>query len=402
MVDRISERLIEEKVLNGIDTQGVIELTQKLIQFQTINPPADYSEIALYLYELLTSLGMETHVMEGYPGKKNVFGIWRGSAKEGALLLNGHTDVVPAGDPKMWDHDPFRAEIYGGWLWGRGSVDMKGAVSAQIFAAKAVIESKVPLSSSLVLGYTVDDETGGPWGMKYAIEQGLSPYGWPKPTMHVLGEATDLNIFGSFKGRMWSRISTKGKAAHGGEPSLGINAIDQMTKLIHQFQSVLRLEHPLMGRDTLNVGVIEGGKKVNMVPDSCTVHIDLRMCAPGSVQEYERALREAIEGLKKEDPRFEVSEFEVYEKRDPLEISREHPVVRVMEDCIRSVTKKEPQFLGWLAAGDLYHTMRNGIPGAYLGPGNPKLQHQVNERIQLQEIIEAAKIYALLILRFCC
>ena len=94
MANSISERVIEEKVLNGIDAQGVIELTQKLIQFQTMNPPADYLEIAPYLYELLTSLGMETHIMEGYPRKKNVFGIWRGSAKEGALLLNGHTDVV--------------------------------------------------------------------------------------------------------------------------------------------------------------------------------------------------------------------------------------------------------------------------------------------------------------------
>ena len=120
MANSISERVIEEKVLNGINAQGVIELTQKLIQFQTINPPADYSEIAPYLYELLTSLEMETQIMEGYPGKKNVFGIWRGSAKEGALLLNGHTDVVPARDPKMWDHVPFRAEIYDGWLWGGG------------------------------------------------------------------------------------------------------------------------------------------------------------------------------------------------------------------------------------------------------------------------------------------
>jgi hypothetical protein len=120
MANSISERVIEEKVLNGINAQGVIELTQKLIQFSTINPPADYSEIAPYLCELLTSLGMETHIMDGHPGKKNVFGIWRGSAKEGALLLNGHTDVVPARDPKMWDHDLFGGGIYDGWLWGRG------------------------------------------------------------------------------------------------------------------------------------------------------------------------------------------------------------------------------------------------------------------------------------------
>ena len=66
-----------------------------------------------------------------------------------------------------------------------------------------------------MLGFTVDDETAGPWGMKYAIEKGLPSIGWPKPTAHVLGEANDLNLTGSFKGRLWVRVSTKGKSAHG-------------------------------------------------------------------------------------------------------------------------------------------------------------------------------------------
>ncbi|HBB16633.1 MAG: hypothetical protein A3J94_01520 [Syntrophus sp. RIFOXYC2_FULL_54_9] len=402
MADNLSEeRLTEEKVLGSIDTQGIIDLTRKLIQFQTINPPADYSEIVPYLYDTLNSMGMETHIMEGSPGKKNVFAILRGSAKEGAFVLDGHTDVVPAGDTKAWDHNPFAAEIHDGWIWGRGAVDMKGAIAAQIYAAKAVIESKVPLTSSLILAYTVDDETAGAFGMKYALEKGLAPYGWPRPTFLVIGEATDHDIFGAFKGRMWFRISTKGKASHGGQPDLGVNAIGQMTKMISRFPSVLRLEHPLMGKDTLNVGIIEGGKKVNIVPDSCTAHWDLRICAPGSTNEYEMFLKNIIEDLKKEDPRFNVSEFEVYERREPIEISPDHPNVKMMKECVQSVSGEMPQFLGFLAAGDIYHSTRNGIPGAYFGPGDPKFQHQVNERIPVDDLIDAAKIYALMILRFC-
>jgi succinyl-diaminopimelate desuccinylase len=402
MPERFAEkRSTEERILSRIDREGLVQFTQRLIQFQTINPPADYSQIAPYLQETLSLLGIETHILEGSPGKKNVFGLWRGASQEKVLLLSGHMDVVPAGDRDKWNHDPFRAEIHDGWLWGRGVVDMKSAIAAQIFATKAVIESEVPLSSPLMLGYTVDDETGGPWGMKYAIEKGLSPIGWPKPTAHILGEANDLNISGSFKGRLWYRVSTNGKAAHGGEPDLGINAIDQMIKLVQRFRSVPGLQHPLMGKDTLNLGIIEGGHKVNMVPDSCTAHMDLRMCTPGSADQYENLLRGVIADLQKEDPEFEVSEFEVYEKRDPIEMTRDHPIIHAMEECIRSVRKKEPQFLGTLSAGDLYHTMKNGIPGAWIGPGNPQFLHQVNERIRVNEIIDAAKIYTLLILRFC-
>jgi succinyl-diaminopimelate desuccinylase len=392
---------MEEKALNHIDHQGLIALTQRLIQFQTINPPADYSEIAPFLQEVLSRLGMEAHILEGTSGKKNAFGLWRGASQDKVLLLSGHTDVVPAGDLRQWEQDPFRGEIHDGWLWGRGSVDMKAAIAAQIFAAKAVIDSKIPLPFSFMLGCTVDDETAGAWGMKYVIEKGLSSIGWPKPTAHVLGEANQLNITGSFKGRLWCRISTVGKAAHGGEPDLGINAIDKMIRLMERFRSVTRLTHPLMGKDTLNLGVLEGGKKVNMVPDSCTAHIDLRMCAPGSGDQYENSLKAIIDSIKREDPQLDVSEFVTYEKRDPIEMDPSHPVLDTLRGCIRTVCKKEPQYLGSLSAGDLYHTMKNGIPGAWIGPGDPKLLHQANERIRVDDIIEAANIYALLILRYC-
>jgi len=394
---------LEEEVLKRVDQQGLITLAQQLIHIQTFDPPSDYSGIAARLQETLEGLGMETQVLEGSPGKRNVFGLRRGTgAEEKVFLLSGHTDVVPAGDRKNWSHDPFGAEIRDGWLWGRGSVDMKGAIAAQIFAAKAVIDSRVPLSGSFMLGYTVDDETGGPWGMKYVVEKGLSSVKWPKPTAHVLGEPNDLNISGSFKGRMWVRVSTSGKAAHGGQPDLGINAIDQMVKLVERFRTALRRQHPLMGKDTLNLGIIAGGEKVNMVPDRCTSHLDLRMCAPGTVDEYETSLRGMIEELKKEDPKFVVAEFQVYERRDPLEVDSSTPLIRTMTECIQSVREKESQFLGYLSAGDLYHTMKNGIPGAWIGPGNPKLQHQVDERIRVDELIDAAKIYTLLILRLCC
>ncbi len=392
---------MEMEILNSIDRLGLIELTQKLIRFQTINPPADYSEIAPYLQKVLSDLGMEARILEGTPGKKNSFGLRRGVSDKKVLLLSGHTDVVPAGDPKQWEHDPFKAEAYDGWLWGRGSVDMKAAIAAQIFAAKAVIESKAPLSSSFMLGFTVDDEIAGSWGMKYVIEKGLSSIGWPKPTAHVLGEANDLNLTGSFKGRLWARVTTKGKSAHGGEPGLGVNAIDRMIRLIERLRTITSLTHLLMGRDTLNLGILQGGQKVNIVPDTCTAHFDMRMCAPGTSDSYERKMREMIAELQKEDSTFEVSEFEIYEKRDPIEMDPSHPVLDTFRECIRSVSKKEARYFGSLSAGDLYHTMKNGIPGAWIGPGDPKLLHQANERIRVDEIIEAAKIYALLILRYC-
>jgi succinyl-diaminopimelate desuccinylase len=392
--------LKEDEILKSIDEKGLVEFAQELIRFQTINPPADYSDISSCLHEAIKNLGMETRYLEGLHGKRNVFGLCRGRSQERTLLLSGHMDVVPAGDPGKWTYPPFAAGIHEGWLWGRGSVDMKSAIAAQIFAARAVLDSGISLASSFMLGCTVDDETAGAWGMKYAIEEGLRSMGWPIPTLHVLGEANGLNLSISFKGRIWVRLSTRGKSAHGGEPERGVNAIEQMIPFLLRARSVLRQEHPLMGKDTLNLGIIEGGQKVNIVPDACTAHLDLRMCAPAAADQYQQGLEEIIETLKREDSAFEVTEFEVYEKRDPIEMARDHPAIGFMKECIRGVRGKEPHLLGTLSAGDLYHTMKRGIPGAWIGPGNPQLLHQVNERIRVDEIIEAAKIYALLILRF--
>jgi len=109
-----------------------------------------------------------------------------------------------------------------------------------------------------------------------------------------------------------------------------------------------------------------------LVPDSCTAHIDLRMCAPGSADECEKSLRETIEALRREDAQFELSEFNIYERRDPIEMAQDHSVIQTMAECIQSIRKKKPRFLGSLSAGDVYHTMKNGIPGAWVGPGDAR------------------------------
>ena len=98
MSGRIQEgELMEEKVLARIDTEGLLKLAQRLIQIESINPPADYSVISSHLDETLRALGMETHILEGSPGKKNVFGFWRGATQEKVLLFKRPYGCGPCG-----------------------------------------------------------------------------------------------------------------------------------------------------------------------------------------------------------------------------------------------------------------------------------------------------------------
>ncbi len=392
----------EKKVVDSIDFGKMLDYARRLIRVKSVNPPADYSEIHRVVHEEIKKIGAEVDIFEGHPGKPNVFTILRGSdPKAPVLCISGHMDVVPAGDEKSWKYPPFAAETHDNKIWGRGSADMKCALAAKLYALEAVMRCKIPLRGSVIVGNTVDDEIAGVWGAKYMVEKGLAGKGWPLPNFHVVGEANRLNITGSFKGRLWLRITAKGKAAHGGAPENGINAVDKMIQLIGKIREIPRVSHPLMGRDTLNLGILNGGSKVNVVPAECEAHFDFRMCSPADTTSSLQWFQQTIEKLKAEDPQFEVGDFSFYERRDPVEVDFSLPAISVARSCIQDVTGKPPVLDGTLSAGDAYHSLKIGIPGIFLGPGDMKVLHQANEFLEIEEMNQAAKIYALLILRMC-
>src|SRR5262249_5978292 len=128
--------------------------------------------------------------------------------------------------------------------------DMKGSIAAAVHAVRAIKHTLGSVPISVMLGMTFDDETAGPLGCKYVIEQGLKSVAWPEPTLHILGEANALNITGVFKGRIWMKIAVQGKTAHGGSHHQGINAIEQrwhsfVERRIRSMAEPMKPEDPL-------------------------------------------------------------------------------------------------------------------------------------------------------------
>jgi len=382
----------------SIDADALVDLAGRLVRIPSVNPPGDYSAISDVLRREMEAIGLETAILEGQPGKPNVLGLLR-AADAGArtILLSGHMDVVGPGDLSGWGFDPFSATVADGCLWGRGAVDMKGAIAAELAAVSAVMKTAGRLPVNVMLGATVDDETAGDMGQKYVLEAGLAGAGWPRPGLHILGEANSLNITGAFKGRIWLRVAVRGRTAHGGAPQEGVNAIDALVEYVRRLRARPSARHPLVGADTLNLGTLRGGTRVNAVADECEAELDFRF---GTVPaaEAEQGLRQVMERLHEEDPSFAVHEFRVFEKRDPVNVDPAASDVRIIAGAIARVTGREPGFLGTLSAGDAYHSLRQGIPAAWVGPGDACLMHAPNERIGLDELVLAAKVYASIIL----
>jgi len=388
----------EETICNRISRDELILLTQELVSFRTENPPADYSEISMFLQKKYQSLGLEVQILEGEKGKTNVCARLKGNGESNEiLLLSGHMDVVPAGEG--WNTNPFIATVQDQSLIGRGTVDMKGSIAAQYLAVKAIVESKIKLKGDLYLFATVDDETAGTMGLRYITETGLSKTGWPKPTFHILGEPSNLNLYVAFKGRMWIRISLAGRSAHGGNPSAGINAIEKMIKLINRITALKRQSHPLMGTDTINIGTISGGQKTNIVPDYCAVTIDYRFVAPQTSVDIEQKLREIISELSASDQNFQLQEFHIFERRESLEVPTNNKYLVSLKSLSEEVLGRNVDFGGVLSAGDAYWTLSNSIPAVFYGPGSLDVAHTNKEFVPLDELEAAARIFATYALR---
>jgi acetylornithine deacetylase/succinyl-diaminopimelate desuccinylase family protein len=384
----------------SIDGDAIVALTQRLVRMPTINPPGDYAEIAAVMRAEIDRAGLETVVMEGQPGKPNVFGILRANRPDAkTLLLSGHMDVVGPGDASAWKQEPFEATIVDGAMWGRGTVDMKGALAAQLEAVRAVKAAHGALPVNVMFGCTVDDEIAGGMGQRYVLDRGLASVGWPRPDFHVLGEATSLNITSAFKGRVWVRVALRGKTAHGGAPQEGVNAIDKMTAYVARLRARAPHRHPVLGDDTLNLGTISGGTRVNAVADECEAQLDHRF-SDATGDEAVARLRDALDAFQREDGTFAVTKFEVFEKRDAVAVENESANIALLRRAIGSVTGRDPALGGALSAGGAYHSMKAGIPGVWVGPGDVRMLHAPNEHMPLDELKRAGKIYAAIILAY--
>src|SRR5262245_20412969 len=194
---------------------STIDFLQQLVRIPTENPKLTGGEAGAeadcqdLIETRMQSLGITTDRWDVYPGRPDVVGTLKGTGGEGArsLILNGHIDVVPGGDPADWTYPPFAAEIADGKVWGRGAVDMKGGVAAMISAIEAIQRAGIRLKGDVFLESVVDEETGGP-GTTQTVEHGY------RADAAIVVEPTGLQILPVEGGLEWLRVVVRGRSGH--------------------------------------------------------------------------------------------------------------------------------------------------------------------------------------------
>jgi acetylornithine deacetylase/succinyl-diaminopimelate desuccinylase family protein len=348
------------------------------------------------------------------PEKKRpcILGTLPGKRQHPLLGFNGHTDVVPVEFPSKWTHSPFNPVIEGGKLYGRGACDMKGGLGSMIMATQALVSAGIALEGTLVIAAVPGEETGG-WGS----ESTLNRKDWDAV---VIGEPTELSINPACNGITTFCVKVNGKSSHASRPEKGINAIDKMVAVLNAFESykerLSKRVHPLSGSPAFVSSIINGGWRNVIVADECTLHITTHMI-PGETTEsrYSEVL-DILDDLKKKDPELEVSMLDWKDqpitlplpksgpdrpRLDPTEISVEEPIVQAMLKGSRDAFGKELSIGGIHYACDSPFYVNEGkIPTLVFGPGNIDQAHTYDEWVDVQQLVDATKVYALGALRF--
>ncbi|NPV72050.1 MAG: M20 family metallopeptidase [Firmicutes bacterium] len=399
------------RVLEMIDPVELIRLTRDMVRIPS-HPdyPGKEIEVAQFICDWLKREGLRAELQPASGGTRPNVVAWlkgqeggRSSAPAGrTLMLNGHMDTVP---PYSMDIDPFGGDVRDGRLYGRGSVDMKGALAAMMVALASIKRSGVPLGGDIVFTAVVDEELRGE-GTEDVIKRGTRADG------AIVGEPTELNLAAGHRGLDWLEITVHGRATHSGEMEKGINAISKAAKLIRAIEEEIlpRFKtrgHSLLGLPRLNFGVIQGGTQPSTVADVCRIQIDRRSTPIETSKTIFEDFLEVFSRLSADDPDFraEISRLPSSQATmDHLAFATplEDPIVKSLSDAAMTVLGHEPPvvaFPAWSDGGLL--AVHAGIPTVVFGPGSLGCAHSRVEWVEVDQLVAAARIYAVTACRFC-
>lgn len=355
----------------------VQDLVQRMVQTDST---VSTVEVAAIYQDFLAEHGFDAKLNEYEPTKANVEArLGPSNAKK--IVISGHMDTVPIGDPNKWTHHPFSGKIVDDYLWGRGSVDMKGGTGALAGVIVELLKHEGDLQYEVILAATADEEVGL-LGAHNFVKQGIM-----KDVDHLLiAEPTSLGVAIMEKGIIFGNVRAYGKQAHASRPDLGHNAIEGLARLMPKLHEILPdTSTPELGKSTLNIGVIKGGTVTNVVPEFAEMSVDYRM-TPGVENDLVMSrLRETIANNSGEGITYELDTNMTLNA--PALVSSTTELGDKLANNNEKHTGSKPTLGGMFYATDAAAFMGDQkMSFAIYGPGSTELLHQTNERLSLKEL----------------
>jgi len=402
-----------------VDTHAddLVDLLRRLVRLPTVNPPGDhYDAITRLLAAELQIAGLAVRrprvptalIRRHLPPEHwqhprwNVLGrLSTPGAGKKTVHFNAHYDVVPVSE--NWRHgSPFSGVVEDGWIYGRGTSDMKGAIASLLLALRALRATRTQPALNVEVSFTADEETDSALGAGWVVE-----HGGIRPDYALVLEGGEGRKIGcGHNGVVWLEITVQGRAAHGSTPDKGINALEHAARLVLALGDHARTlasrtftaPDGTIRRPTLNVGgVFSGGTgdKINTVPALARFSIDRRVLPNETVAAAERELRAflatATRALPAPRPRIEVRKVS---ENHPCFAPPDHPFAIALASHVAHERRCQPAFSCSTGFNDMHFFWHHlGVPTLGYGPGGDNY-HAVDERAAIRELLASARIYA--------
>jgi acetylornithine deacetylase len=321
-----------------------------------------------------------------------VVGVLRGQGEGPSLLLNGHMDTVGV----LGMDDPFGATIRDGRLYGRGSQDMKGSLSAMLAAAKAIQEAGLALAGDLLVTAVADEEYAS-IGMEDLVRN-------VRADAAIVTEPTDLALCRAHRGFAWYQFETTGRAAHGSRYMEGVDAIMHMGRILAELDRLeqdlrMRKPHELAGPPSLHASLIGGGTELSVYPASSWLKIERRTIPGETIPAVTAELEAIVQRLDEADATFDARLSLIFE-RSPFAVAADAPIVKALEGVATQRLGRAPAHMGATFWTDAALLAEAGIDSVLMGPAGAGL-HSAVEWVDLASVVDLATILAGTALRFC-
>ena len=392
----------------------LVQLVSDLIRIPSENPTGTQREVVNFVEQYLRDAGIDFEEVGENPEFPCI--VAKIGSDEGfSVILNGHLDVVPAGDRSQWDFDPFAGTVTDTQILGRGTSDMKAGVAGLLFAMKTIKESGVALKGNIRLHLVSDEESGGQFGSSWLCDHGYAD----NANACLIAEPTspdDIEI--GQKGGLHVVLKAAGKSAHGALSAYkGENAILKMTKVLdrismlttiqgnfkesqrHALESSLSANEEKIGvpgsgevirKVSANIGLISGGTRPNMVPDYCEATVDVRLPIGVDHQEIEDMMKKIVD-----ESGVTGVTYDMHWNSEGNYTDEDAVIVQTVKKNAESVWNIKVIPAYQYASSDARDYRRVGVPTIQYGPANIEGIHSYNETVNIDDVVNASQIYVL-------
>lgn len=368
-----------------IKKQRLIKLTQKVISLNSENPPGNELALSKFIEKDMRSLGLTVKTYTYAKNRPNIVAILKGTlprkqASKEAILITPHFDTVPIG--KGWKYEPLGGEIRNGKMYGRGTTDDKGNLASCMEVMRSLVEDKVRLKKDVIMAATVDEETGSHYGIIPLLEKKIL-----KPKFALVMDSDEFDTIIAQKGLFHSRIQIFGKKAHGAYNWRGESAIEAAARVINRLKKIKwkYKKHPFLHGPTMNIGVIKGGDKVNMVCDFCEFSLDTRFAIGMDPKKIHKKIENIV--------RSEAKKYKIIidDLQMPYEIGAKHPYVQTYIKTAKKMGCKAT-IKGSEGATVITFFKKYKIPAFATGYGAHGTAHTNDEYIYIKSLYRGTKV----------